>query len=103
MGSLRFMLIVLLTLALDLSTPLPQHGHEVIEEFEEVVHAQRGRRPFRRMRDTVAPAVAREIRTEELHRTRPRVSEPSRAATGTVLIRKIPPAVAEPSSAPEDH
>ena len=103
MGSLRFLLIAVLTVALDLSMPLPHHGPEVVEEFEEVVHAQRGRRPFRHVRDSVAPAVAREIRGEELHAARPRAVAAARTVASPVLVRKIPPTAAEPSSAPEDH
>ena len=104
MGSLRFFLILLLTIALDLSTPLPpQHGAETTEEFEETLHAQRGRRTFRHVRDTTAPAVAQEQRARELHRPRLAAQTSARPVVTTVLIRKLPPSVSDPSSAPEDH
>jgi hypothetical protein len=104
MSSIRFLLILLLTIALDLSTPLPpQHGTEATEEFEESLHARRGRRAFRHVRETVVPAVAQEERAHERLRPRLLAPAPARPAVTTVLIRKLPPSVAEPSSAPEDH
>lgn len=105
MSSGRFLLILLLTVALDLSSPVPQHhgATESVEEFEEVVHAQRGRRPFRHVRDTVAATVAREDRARELHRPLSVAAAPSRPTVTPVVIRKLPPSVAEPSSTPEDH
>jgi hypothetical protein len=105
MGSIRFLLVLLLTVALDLSAPVPQHhgAAESFEEFNEVVHAQRGRRPFRHVRDSVAPAVASEDRARELHRP-PRVAAVAvRPAATTVIVRKLPPSVAESSLTPEDH
>ncbi len=104
MSSVRFLLILLLTIALDLSTPLPpQHGAETSEELEESLHAQRGRRPFRHVRDTVAPAVTQEPRARDLLRPRLLAPAPARPTMTTVLIRKLPPPIAESSSAPEDH
>ena len=104
MSSLRFVLILLLTVALDLSPlPPPHAAWEVTEESEEVAHPQRLRRPFRLTRDTVAPAVTHEARTAELQHTRPLPRAPSRSAAPVVLIRKLPPSLAEPSSAPDAH
>jgi hypothetical protein len=103
MGSVRFLLILLLTIALDLSTPLPpQHGTESTEEFEESLHAQRGRRPFRPVRETLAPAMAQADNTRVQLRARPATAQ-ARPAVTTVWIRKLPPSVAESSSVPEDH
>jgi hypothetical protein len=105
MSSVRFLLILLLTVALDLSTPVPPiHGAtDSLEEFEESLHAQRGRRPFRHARDTVAPRVAHEDRARELVRPRADAAPATRPAAPIVLIRKLPPSFAESSSAPEDH
>jgi hypothetical protein len=107
MGSIRFLLILLLTVALDLSTPIPPtHGAtDTLEEFEESLHAQRGRRPFRHVRDTVAPRIAHEDRdrTRELGRPHVDATAATRPATPVVVIRKLPPSIAEPSSTPEDH
>jgi hypothetical protein len=104
MGSLRFVLILLLTVVLDLSSPFPpQVGAEASEELEEVVHAQHGRRPFRRVRDTVAPGVAREMRTAEMKRSERLPVAPAHPRATEVRPRKLPPLLAEPSSAPEDH
>jgi hypothetical protein len=103
MGSLRFVLILFLTVALDLSSPLPNHGAEALEEFEEVLHARQERRVFRQLRDVVAPSIAHEIRRLDLQRSRPLPPAPLRPATTVALILKLPPPLAEPSSAPEDH
>lgn len=105
MSSLRFVLILLLTVALDLSPlPLPHAGGgEVNEEFEEAAHRGSSRRPFRLVRDTVATPVAHEIRTAELARPRPLPHAPSRPAAGATRIRKLPPPSAESSSAPDAH
>jgi hypothetical protein len=104
MSPLRFMLILLLTVALDLSPLPPPHATwEVAEEFEEVAHPQRGRRPFRLVRDTVAPAVAHETRTAELQHARPLPPAPLRPVATVLLNRKLPPSLAEPSSAPDAH
>jgi hypothetical protein len=105
MAPIRFFLILLLTVALDLSSPVPQHhgATESVEEFNEDVHTQRGRRLFRHVRESVAPAVAREDRARELHRA-PRVAAVAvRSTAPTVIVRKLPPSVAEPSLTPEDH
>lgn len=104
MGSLRFVLVLLLTVALDLSPLPPPHATwEVAEEWEEVARPQRSRRPFRLVRDTVAPAVAHELRVAELERPRALPSAPPRPAAGVVVIRKLPPSLAEPPSAPDAH
>lgn len=105
MGSIRFLLILLLTVALDLSSPIPQtHGTtETVEEFEESLHARRGRGALRRVRDAVTPRAAHEDRARELHRPRLHAPNPARPAVTTVMIRKLPPSIAEPSSVPEDH
>ena len=104
MSSIRFLLILLLTVALDLSTPLPQqHRTESTEEFEETLHAQRGRRAFRHVRDATLPAVAQEQRARELHRPSLAPQTAARSVVTTVPVRKLPPSIAEPSPAPEDH
>jgi hypothetical protein len=104
MSSLRFMLILLLTVALDLSPLPPPHASwEMSEESEEVAHPRRARRSFRFVRDTVAPAVARETRTAELQHARPLPHAPARPASVVVQIRKLPPSLAEPASAPDAH
>jgi hypothetical protein len=104
MRSLRFLLILMLTVVLDLSPlPPPHAAWEVTEEFEEVARPQRLRRPFRLVRSTVAPAVAHEARTAELQHARPLPQAPSRPAAPVVLIRKLPPSFAESSSVPDAH
>ena len=105
MSSARFLLILVLTVMLDLSSPVPPHNGaaESVEEFEEVVHTKRGRHPFRHVRETVAPTVARNDDARALHRPRPTGPAPSRPLVTTVRIRLLSPSVAEPSSPPEDH
>jgi hypothetical protein len=103
-SSLRFVLILLLTVALDLSPLPPPHATwEVTEEWEEVAHPHRARRPFRLVRDTMARAVAHEARADKLRHARPLPHGPSRPAATIVLIRKLPPSLAESSSAPDAH
>jgi hypothetical protein len=103
-GSIRFLLILLLTVALDLSTPLPaQHGTETTEEFEESLHAQRGRRVFRQIREALAPAVTHEGSVSERLRPHHLTPAPVRPFVSPVLIRKLPPSVTDPSSVSEDH
>ena len=104
MLSLRFLLTLFLTVALDLSSPVPTHvWADSVEEAEEASHGRTGHRRFRLVRDTVAPVVAQETRALELQPTGPRPPAPSRPVTRLVSIRKLPPAFAEPAAAPEDH
>ena len=103
MSSIRFLLILLLTVALDLSTPPPQHRTETTEEFEETLQAQRGRRAFRHVREATPPAVAQEQRARELHRPSLVPQTAARSVVTTAPVRKLPPSIAEPSLAPEDH
>ena len=103
MGSLRFILILFLTVALDLSSPVPSPAAEAMEEFEEVLHPRQERRAFRQIRDVVAPSIAQEIRSLDLDPARPTPRPAVRPATVVSLFRKLPPPLAEPSSAPEDH
>jgi hypothetical protein len=101
--SLRFVLILLLTLALDLSTPMPPlHGASEAEELEESLHAQAGRRSVRPVREIVVKAaVAHERRVgESLRPRRITTAQPRQAA---VTIRKLPPSFAEPSPLSDDH
>jgi hypothetical protein len=102
--SLRFLLTLFLTVALDLSSPIPTHAWaDAVEEAEEASHGRSGHRRFRLVRETVAPVVAQETRAAELQGTGPRASAPARPATRLVSIRKLPPALAEPAAASEDH
>ena len=101
MSSLRLVLILLLTLALDLSTPIPPlHGaSEAAEEVEESLHGQAARRPVREI--VVKAAVAHERRVGESFR--PRRITTARPRRATVTIRKLPPSFAEPASPSDDH
>jgi hypothetical protein len=103
MSPLRFILILFLTVALDLSAPLPPHASESIEEFEEVLHGRQERRTFRLIRDMVAASIAQETRRLDLQPDRPLPRGPFRPAIPVALARKAPSPLAEPSTAPEDH
>lgn len=103
MSPLRFVLILFLTVALDLSSPLPSPSAEAIEEMEEALHARQERRSFRLLRDVVAPSIAHEIRRLELCRPQPLPRTSLRPVATVTLVRKLPAPLAEPSTAPEDH
>jgi hypothetical protein len=104
MTPLRFLLTLFLTVALDLSSPVPfMHGSaDAAEEMEDASHARSSHRRFRLVRDVVVPAVAREARQAELRRPAPLPTAPARP-TAIVTFRKRPPSIAEPASAPEAH
>jgi hypothetical protein len=104
MTVVRCLLVLLLTVAVDLWSPLPHHpAGEALDELEEVTHVRPGRRAFRPVRATVPPPVAHQIRAGDLQRPRALTPAPSRHAAAVVLTRKLPPSIAEPASAPEDH
>ena len=104
MSGLRFILVLLLTVAVDLSTPLPQPGAaDAGDGWQESAHATRGRRPFRPVRDTVASPVARESAVVERHEIRHRGVERARRVVSPVVIRKQPPAFSDSSSPSEPH
>jgi hypothetical protein len=103
MPRLRLLLILFLTVALDLSTPVRSEAMEALEEFEEVTHRLQGRRgTFRLVRDTVPPRAGAVCPRSP---SRPRLAARAvrRAIRTDAHVRKIPPLIAEPSSAPEDH
>ena len=103
MSRFRFFLILLLTVALDLSSPLPSHASsQVVEEFEDAFHALRGRRPVRVVRDALPARIAHETAMVE-RQSRRFVAEPVRRTAPAVLILKQPPKVAESPSAPDAH
>lgn len=104
MGLLRFAFILFLTVALDLSVPVPQHTiADAVEEFEEVVHGLRGPRPLRQARGAVAPSMARFTAGPEIQRPLPRATTPAPVPAPVAPIRKLPPSLAESSSAPDAH
>jgi hypothetical protein len=103
MSRFRFMLILLLTVALDLSVPIPHGTAEATEEFQEAEHVTRGRRPFRLVRATAVTPVARETAVVERHEVRRRGVAFARRTTPPPVIRKQPPAFSDSSASPEAH
>jgi hypothetical protein len=103
---LRFFLILVLTIALDFSSPVPTpHAvAEVVEEFEEATHRHRaGRRPFRVARETTPSALGRETVVARRPPVRHVAVAPMRRSVSDAPVRKQPPPVAESSSAPDAH
>jgi hypothetical protein len=100
MGSLRLVLILLLAALMDLGCPvLPEVG-EAAEEFEEAAHGRRrmpslvlGTSPA----STPAPAT-----TVTIQSSRPALRRPPARAIAAP-IRKTPPPLSDPPSAPDDH
>jgi hypothetical protein len=103
MSRSRFILILLLTVVLDLSVPMPHGSAEATEEFQEAAHAARGRRPFRLVRQSVATPVARGTAVLERHETRRRGVEFVRRTAPPPVIRKQPPAFSDSSASPDAH
>jgi len=103
MHPLRFVLMLFLTVALDLSSPVPSPAAAAIEEFEEVLHVRQERRAFRLVREAVPPSIAREIRRADLGEPRPRPRASATPPRAPVPIRRLPPPLADSPAAPEDH
>ncbi len=97
------MAIVLFSAALDFSSPPVPEALEGFEEFEEALHSARGSRSLRHVRDVSVPTAARQIRTESVPAMRRAVREPLSRTVPDRRARKVPPALPESASAPEDH
>jgi hypothetical protein len=104
MTSLRWLLTLVLTVALDLSSPMlfPPVPADAAEEVE-VGHARSGQRRVRLVQPNAASVVAPGAQAVELSRTGSPRSAPPRQVTRVALIPKRPPSSAESASAPEDH
>ncbi|MBM3218058.1 MAG: hypothetical protein FJZ38_05135 [Candidatus Rokubacteria bacterium] len=104
MSRVRLFLVLILTIALDFSSPLPApHAAETVEELEEAAHRHRGtRRAPHVRREAVTPAGARDLAVA----ARPRLQRPvarRRPAFADVVVRKQPPRITDSASAPEAH
>jgi hypothetical protein len=102
-GKLRFFLILLLSVALDFSSPVMPEGMEGLEEFEEASHRARARRSVRLAREHAGPPVRQPVPHVQ---TRPapavRVA-PLRRPVSDIGLRKVPVTIADSTSTPEDH
>ncbi|MBI1736672.1 MAG: hypothetical protein HYR51_16005 [Candidatus Rokubacteria bacterium] len=103
MGRLRFFLILLLSVALDFSSPVMPEGMESFEEFEEQSLRARARRVVRPARDAAAVPVARSTPQVEARAATAVRRAPARRPVIDAGVRKIPSAVADPAGPPEDH
>jgi hypothetical protein len=103
MSGLRFLLILFVSLASDLSMPLAPQAMEVLEESEEAVHRARGRGLVRPAREPSAPPATLQGRAESVQRP-PRVpaGQPARPVAHG-LARKTPLSGLDTPSAPDDH
>jgi hypothetical protein len=101
---LRFFLVLILTIALDFSSPLAApHAAEMVEEFEEATHRHRGtRRAPHVRREAVTPAGARDLAVAARPRLHRSVAQ-RRPAFAGVVVRKQPPRITDSASAPEAH
>ena len=101
MSGLRFFLTLFLTVALDLSVPIPSESHyTVVEEFEEATHRARSRRIQRQARETTVRSERAIVRREPLQLKAP---APVRRPVLVVLVPKLPAPFAESPPSPEDH
>jgi hypothetical protein len=103
MSRLRFLLVLFLSVALDVSVPVPSQALEVVEEFQETGPARRGRRPVQHVRDTTAPGATRTTALSERRPPAPRPAASARPVAIGARVQKMPPRAALPASAPEDH
>jgi hypothetical protein len=103
MSHLRFFLILLLTVALDLSVPVPSEAREAIEEFEEATTRHRARRSYRLVRDVTAPTE----REATVSPRSPRVCAAAVAAVRRPVVvafaPKQPPPLAKSPASPDAH
>jgi hypothetical protein len=103
MKLLRMVLLLFCSVAMDVATPLAPHAVEALDGMEEEVSLARTRRVERPASSRDRPAGPRGDSVETVRRAwRPTPAAWSHLATGT-RIRKLPPAFADASAAPEDH
>jgi hypothetical protein len=100
---LRLFLILLLSIALDFSSPVMPLGMESGEEFEEQAHRARARRVVRLTRETSGP-VAPQVPLIGAPRASVVRAMSVRHAGAETGVRKTPSALGDsPSSSPEDQ
>jgi hypothetical protein len=104
MATLRWLLVLVLWAAMDVSAPLVLGPAEAVEELaEETAHAARRRPPRRPARDVTTPAVLRQVRADVerlAHRLTP---GPPRHDVRRATVRKLPSSGPDPGLAPDDH
>lgn len=103
MSRLRLVLVLFLAGMLDFAAPAVPEALEVIEECEHVAQSGRMRRSMRLARDARTPATVRDTHGARVQRPARVGITASRRTVTIVPARKIPPVLAESSSAPEDH
>jgi len=100
MGSLRFLLILMLTVVMDLGSPVVPEASEAFEEFEEAAH---GRRRILRLAHVASPGSGPTVvTTAALQASRRAVRRPP-ARPVAAPRPKVPPLVPDPASAVDDH
>jgi hypothetical protein len=99
MAAFRLVVLLLFAAAADMHAPAMAGSAEIFEESEEALHRHRPK-PQRTVHAT--NAAVRLIVTDALRRPIAPVRS-SRPVAARCLLRKIPPASSESSSAPEDQ
>ncbi len=103
MAKLRLFLILLLSVALDFSSPVMPLGMEATEESEELAHRARARRVLRLSQESTGPVAPRPQRMMIPQPSAVRAM-PTRDTVIETGARKIPSALGDSSSSsPEDQ
>jgi hypothetical protein len=104
MIAIRLALLLMLSMALELSGPLGPDVMESLEGSQEAARSSAYAHPRLRLdRDAPAPAKGDLDRTASAYRLSGAAGEPhSRRATGG-WVRKLPPSAPDSASSPEDH
>jgi hypothetical protein len=103
MSRLRFLLILFLAVALDVSGPVKTEALDPTEEIEETLHRGRGGRVFRLIRESATAATVHRVAIAPVSPIPIVRSHRPRPVSTDVRVRKAPPPVSAASSAPEDH
>lgn len=99
---LRFGIILLLSVVLDLAAPMVPEVTEGPHEAQVVARVPQGRQSARSVRDFSVPSAGTPTRTSEQRLQATSWQPPARPMTSG-WIRKTPPSVPDSSAAPEDH
>jgi hypothetical protein len=101
MVALRLVFFVLLSLALVVGTPPILEALEVVEG-EDAVHRLRTRKPVGPRLARITPNPTPVVQVAPASISRPATTPSPRPVTGGG-IRKVPPALGDSQSAPDDH
>ena len=103
MAALRFVLILLLSVAGDFTPSSLPETVESAEESEEVLHRSRSRRPLRLIREVSVPSPVAQVQAVSALTAERRLRESPRRPPPRGQMRKSPPSVPDSASASDDH